>query len=103
LLTGDKRPDLLRNRWIPLFFMSDDPEQTTNPEAGDERPVETNGFALEQRFVLFFDFLGASSAAKNWPRERVYEFIDLLTSIAHCNPLKTFLAAHNLMEAIAFS
>ena len=40
------------------------------------------GFALDQRFVLFFDFLGASNAASNWSRERVHEFVDLLISIA---------------------
>jgi hypothetical protein len=45
--------------------------------------VESNGgLALDNRFVLFFDFLGASNAAKNWPRERIHEFVDLLISIA---------------------
>ena len=34
--------------------------------------------AFENRYVLFFDFLGASEAAKHWPRERVHEFLDLL-------------------------
>lgn len=62
--------------------MSDDPKHIANHEAGYERSPETSGFALERRFVLFFDFLGASNAAKNWPRERVYEFVNLLTSIA---------------------
>jgi hypothetical protein len=38
--------------------------------------------ALEQRFVLFFDFLGASNAARNWPPERVHQFVDLLITIA---------------------
>jgi len=38
--------------------------------------------ALEKRFVLFFDFLGASNAAKTWPRERVHQFLDLLIEVA---------------------
>jgi hypothetical protein len=38
--------------------------------------------ALEFRFAVFFDFLGASNAALTWPRERVHEFVDLLISIA---------------------
>jgi hypothetical protein len=38
--------------------------------------------ALEYRFVLFFDFLGASNAAKSWPRERVHQFVDLLIEVA---------------------
>jgi hypothetical protein len=38
--------------------------------------------ALEDRYVLFFDFLGASNAAKTWPRERIHAFVDLLTAVA---------------------
>jgi hypothetical protein len=41
-----------------------------------------NDPALESRFTLFFDFLGASNAASVWPRERIHEFVDLLISIA---------------------
>lgn len=37
--------------------------------------------ALEDRYVLFFDFLGAASAAKTWPRARIYEFVDLLIAV----------------------
>jgi hypothetical protein len=59
-----------------------DPEHIANREAGYKRSADDSGFALEQRFVLFFDFLGASNAAINWPRERLYEFVDLLISIA---------------------
>ncbi len=33
-------------------------------------------------FTLFLDFLGSSAAATTWPRERQYEFVDLLISIA---------------------
>ena len=38
--------------------------------------------AFEDRYVLYFDFLGSSEAATTWPRERLYEFVDLLRSIA---------------------
>src|SRR5262249_41680376 len=38
--------------------------------------------ALENRFTLFFDFLGSSVAATEWPRERVHSLVDLLISIA---------------------
>jgi hypothetical protein len=41
-----------------------------------------DGKALVDRYVLFFDFLGAANAAKTWPRERVYEFVDLLIAVA---------------------
>jgi hypothetical protein len=37
--------------------------------------------ALHERFTLFFDFLG-SSTATSWPRERLYPFLDLLIAIA---------------------
>jgi hypothetical protein len=40
------------------------------------------GLALEQRFVLFFDFLGASNAAISWPRGRIHQFVDLLIGVA---------------------
>jgi hypothetical protein len=39
--------------------------------------------ALEDRSILFFEFLGASDAARKWPRDPVHEFVDLLISIAH--------------------
>ena len=39
--------------------------------------------AFNDCFVLFFDFLGTSAATSAWPRERLYEFVDLLISIAH--------------------
>src|SRR5258708_1297939 len=42
---------------------------------------ETREQAFEERFTLFFDFLGSSEAAAGWPRERVHEFVDLLISI----------------------
>jgi len=37
---------------------------------------------FEDRFVLFFDFLGSSEAAVHWPQARQYELVDLLRSIA---------------------
>jgi hypothetical protein len=37
--------------------------------------------ALEKRFVLFFDFLGTSNAAKTWRRERVHQFKSLWTGV----------------------
>jgi hypothetical protein len=36
---------------------------------------------LDERFTLFFDFLG-SSTATSWPKERLYPFLDLLIAIA---------------------
>jgi hypothetical protein len=42
----------------------------------DENP------ALEDRYVLFFDFLGARAAATTWPRDRIHDFVDLLISIS---------------------
>jgi hypothetical protein len=33
------------------------------------------------RFCLFFDFLGSRAAATAWPRERLYEFVDLLRAV----------------------
>jgi class 3 adenylate cyclase len=39
--------------------------------------------AFYDRYVLYFDLLGSSEAATTWPRERLYEFVDLLRSIAH--------------------
>jgi hypothetical protein len=36
---------------------------------------------LFDRFTLFFDFLGTSDATK-WPKERLYQLLDLLISIA---------------------
>ena len=46
------------------------------------RSEEPDELALDIRFAVFFDFLGASNAALTWPRERVYEFVDLLISVA---------------------
>lgn len=36
---------------------------------------------LHERFTLFFDFLG-SSTATSWPKVRLYQFLDLLIAIA---------------------
>jgi hypothetical protein len=55
--------------------MSDKPERVGSREAEGERSVEANDLALEQRYVLFFDFLGASNAAVNG---RANEFMNLL-------------------------
>lgn len=44
---------------------------------------EDNDLPLYNRFTLYFDFLGTSEAATNWPKERLYEFLDLLRTIAH--------------------
>jgi hypothetical protein len=41
---------------------------------------------LDNRFVLFIDFLGASEAAQHWPADRVQEFVNVLTWLAHCPP-----------------
>ncbi len=38
--------------------------------------------AFGNRFVLFFDFLGTSDAAQQWPRERVHKLVDLLIAIS---------------------
>ena|SRR6266481_5653639 len=38
---------------------------------------------LFNRFTWYFDFLGTSDAATNWPKERLHEFLDLLWTIAH--------------------
>ena len=38
--------------------------------------------AFNDRFVLFFDFLGSSDAATNWPHHRKHELADLLRSVA---------------------
>jgi hypothetical protein len=35
---------------------------------------------LVERFTLFFDFLGTSTAT-TWPKERLYPFLDLLIAI----------------------
>jgi hypothetical protein len=61
-------------------LMPDDP--TADSGAGSVIAPEGADPALEKRYVLFFDFLGASSAARSWPRERVYKFVDLLIAIA---------------------
>jgi hypothetical protein len=45
--------------------------------------VDDHDPALEDRFILFFDFLGATDAARKWLRDRVHEFVDLRISIAH--------------------
>jgi hypothetical protein len=38
---------------------------------------------LHNRFTLYFDLLGTSGAATNWPKEKLYELLDLLRTIAH--------------------
>ncbi|TAL01111.1 MAG: hypothetical protein EPO08_11390 [Rhodospirillaceae bacterium] len=38
--------------------------------------------ALEERYCLFFDFLGSSEIARHGPRERIHDFVDLLISIS---------------------
>jgi hypothetical protein len=38
--------------------------------------------AFDDRYCLFFDFLGTRAAAATWSRDRLYEFVDLLRSIA---------------------
>jgi hypothetical protein len=43
--------------------------------------MSDNDLPLNERFTLFFDFLG-SSAATSWPKERLYQFLDLLIAIA---------------------
>jgi hypothetical protein len=48
---------------------------------GEAMPVD-DAAAFEDRYVLYFDFLGTREAATNWPRERLYEFVDLLISIS---------------------
>jgi hypothetical protein len=48
---------------------------------GDAAPSADDS-AFNDCFVLYFDFLGSSAAATAWPRERLYEFVDLLISIA---------------------
>ena len=60
------------------------PKDPTTKLGAEQRTIatETYGPALEQRYVLFFDFLGASEAATRWPPDRVRSFIDLLSSIA---------------------
>ena len=35
---------------------------------------------LMERFTLFFDFLGTSTAT-SWPKDRLYPFLDLLIAI----------------------
>jgi hypothetical protein len=51
--------------------------------------MDINDPALINRFVLFFDFLGTSEAAKSWPRERVHVFVDLLISIAEVQSVES--------------
>jgi hypothetical protein len=43
--------------------------------------MSDNDLPLNERFTLFFDFLG-SSVATSWPKERLYQFLDLLIAIA---------------------
>jgi hypothetical protein len=38
--------------------------------------------AFENRYALFFDFLGTSHAARKWPQDRVHNLVDLLISLA---------------------
>ena len=44
-------------------------------------PADENDHPLFDRFTLFFDFLG-SSTATSWPKKRLYPFLDLLIAIA---------------------
>src|SRR5258708_4558546 len=44
--------------------------------------MQTADAAFEDRYGLYFDFLGTRAAATTWPRDRLYEFVDLLVSIA---------------------
>lgn len=44
--------------------------------------MNENKDAFDNRFALYFDFLGASEAAKKWPRERLHAFVDSLKAIA---------------------
>jgi hypothetical protein len=47
--------------------------------------------AFDERFVLFFDFLGSSEAARKLPRHRRHELIDLLKSIALSRSTKAII------------
>jgi hypothetical protein len=38
--------------------------------------------AFDDRYVLYFDFLGTKDAATTWSRDRLYDFVDLLRSVA---------------------
>jgi hypothetical protein len=38
--------------------------------------------ALEERYVLFLDFLGTKAAAGGWPQHRVQQFLELLIQIS---------------------
>jgi hypothetical protein len=42
--------------------------------------MSDNNLPLQERFTLFFDFLG-SSTATSWSKERLYPFLDLLIAI----------------------
>jgi len=44
--------------------------------------MRVDNLPLDNRYALFFDFLGTSEAAITWPRERIYQVVDLLISIA---------------------
>ncbi len=44
--------------------------------------------AFEDRFTLFLDFLGASNAARTWPKDRLYDFVDLLTRLSHAQSVE---------------
>lgn len=37
---------------------------------------------MENRYVMFFDFLGASNAARTWKGQRVVDFVDLLRAVS---------------------
>jgi len=50
--------------------------------------MSDNDLPLNERFTLFFDFLG-SSAATSWPKERLYQFLDLLME-NNDDPLLTY-------------
>ena len=90
-------PQISRSDLFPMFSL----DFFRIPKSGAERTIatETDGPALEQRYVLFFDFLGASEAATRWPPDRVRSFIDLLSSIAKIQSPKTFLAERKPTEA----
>lgn len=47
--------------------------------------------AFPRRYTLFLDFLGASDAARNWPRDRAHQFVQLLISIAQLQSSETIL------------
>jgi hypothetical protein len=71
-------------------------EAAQNPWKDEDHP------ALEERFTLFFDFLGSSDAATNWPRERVHKLVDLLISIAHVRSAQAISGVERRFRTFAF-